>query len=125
MLSDDARDLIRGSNYAHVATVMPDGSPQVTPVWVHLDGDDILVNSAEGRVKVRNVRRDPRVAVSVIDRQDPYRSLTIRGRVAELTHEGADEHIDELSMKYDGQPFGRTPGQVRVILRIRPEHVSD
>jgi PPOX class probable F420-dependent enzyme len=105
---------------------MPDGSPQVTPVWVDFDGKFILVNTAEGRRKPRNIRRDPRVALDVTSREDPYRMVTVRGRVVELANEGADEHIDKLAKKYLGQdryPF-RQPGERRVILKIEPEHVA-
>ncbi|WP_322795569.1 PPOX class F420-dependent oxidoreductase [Tepidiforma sp.] len=120
------RDLIEGPNFAHLATLMPDGSPQVTPVWVDLDGVTILVNTAEGRVKTRNLDRDPRVALSIADQQNPYRYIQVRGRVIERTHEGADAHIDKLAKKYLGQdryPF-RRPGEQRVIFRIQPEHVQ-
>jgi len=124
-LPDRARKLLEGKNFAHLATVMPDGSPQVTPVWVHTEGDDVIVNTSEDRVKTRNIRRDPRVALSIYDQQNPYRKVTIRGRVVELIHEGADDSIDALSMKYEGEPFSKPQGQVRVILRIRPDRVTD
>lgn len=120
------RDLIERPNFAHLATLMPDGSPQVTPVWVDLDGDTILINTAVGRVKTRNLDRDPRVALSIADQQNPYRYIQVRGRVVERTHEGADAHIDKLAKKYLGQdryPF-RRPGEQRVIFRIQPEHVQ-
>ncbi len=125
-LSDAARALLEGRNFAHLATVMPDGSPQVSAVWVDYDGKHVLVNTAEGRQKPRNLRRDPRVAVSVLDQDNPYAMVTIRGRVVELTHDGADEHIDSLSKKYLGQdtyPY-RQPGDQRVIVKIEPLHVS-
>jgi PPOX class probable F420-dependent enzyme len=125
-LPEGVKKLFLEPNFAHVATLMPDGSPQVTPVWVHLDGERILVNSAEGRVKPRNVRRDPRVAISIHRQGDPYASAFVRGRVVEITHEGADELIDKLAKKYIGQdryPF-RQPGEQRVTLVIEPEHVS-
>ncbi len=120
------RDLIEKPNFGHLATLMPDGSPQVTPVWVDLDGDTILVNTAEGRVKTRNLDRDGRVAISIADQQNPYRYIQVRGRVIGRTHEGADAHIDRLAKKYLGQdtyPF-RRPGEQRVIYRIQPEHVQ-
>ncbi len=123
-LSEGVKKLFREPNYGHLATLMPDGSPQVSPVWVDVDGDRILVNTAEGRAKPRNVRRDPRVAISVV-RQDGS-SVFIRGRVVEITHEGADEHLDKLAKKYLGQdsyPY-RQPGDQRVILVIEPEHVG-
>lgn len=119
------RQLILAPNLGFLATLMPDGSPQVTPVWIDTDGEHILVNTAEGRQKPRNLRRDPRVALAVVDWQNPYRYAQIRGRVVELTHEGADEHIDRLAKKYLGQdryPF-RQPGERRLLIKIRPEHL--
>jgi PPOX class probable F420-dependent enzyme len=120
------RDLFEKPNFGHLATLMPDGSPQVTPVWVDINGDTILINTAEGRVKTRNLVRDGRVAISVADQQNPYRYIQVRGRVVARTHEGADAHIDRLAKKYLGQdryPF-RQPGEQRVIFRIQPEHVQ-
>jgi PPOX class probable F420-dependent enzyme len=120
------RDLFEKPNFGHLATLMPDGSPQVTPVWVDIEGDTILFNTAEGRVKTRNLDRDGRVAISVADQQNPYRYIQVRGRVVSRTHEGADAHIDRLAKKYLGQdryPF-RQPGEQRVIFRIQPEHVQ-
>jgi len=125
-LSEGVKKLFLAPNFAHLATLMSDGSPQVTPVWVDIDGDRILVNTAEGRSKPRNVRRDPRVAISVHSQENPYSSAFIRGRVVEITHEGADEMIDSLAKKYLGQdryPY-RQPGEQRVILAIEPEHVG-
>jgi PPOX class probable F420-dependent enzyme len=125
-LPEVAQKLFREPNFAHLATIMPDGSPQVTPVWVDIDEKFILVNTAEGRQKPRNIRRDPRVAIDVVSRDDPYRMVTIRGRVVEVTGEGADDHIDKLAKKYLGQdkyPF-RAPGEQRVILKIEPEFVT-
>ena len=125
MLTDDDRRLLGAPQFAVLATLMPDGSPQASTVWVDTDGDDVLVNTAEGRVKPANVRRDPRVALTVWDRDDPYRQLIIRGRVSELTHDGAEDHIDELSRRYTGRfPYPwRSEGEARVILRIRPDTV--
>ena len=125
-LSEGVKKLFREPNYGHLATLMPDGSPQVSPVWVDVDGDRILVNSAEGRSKPRNVRRDARVAISIYNLENPYSSAFIRGRVVEITHDGADEHIDKLAKKYLGQdkyPYHQ-PGDQRVILVIEPEHVG-
>ncbi len=125
-LSEGVKKLFREPNYGHLATLMPDGSPQVSPVWVDVDGDRILVNSAEGRSKPRNVRRDDRVAISIYNQDNPYSSAFIRGRVVEITREGADEHIDKLAKKYLGQdkyPYHQ-PGDQRVILVIEPEHVG-
>src|SRR2546428_3293908 len=125
-LSDGVRKLFQEPNFAHLATIMPDGSPQVTPVWVDIEGDRIRVNTAEGRTKPRNVRGDPRVAISVTNSQNPYAHATVRGRVVDVTHEGADAHIDSLAKKYldqDTYPF-RQPGEQRVIFVIEPEHVT-
>ncbi len=125
-LPEGVRKLFQEPNYAHIATLMADGSPQVSAVWVGIDGDRILVNTAEGRAKPRNVRRDPRVAVSITRQDNPYSTATIRGRVVEITQEGADDHIDELAKKYLGQdryPF-RSAEEQRLILVIEPEHVS-
>ncbi len=125
-LSDGVKKLFREPNYGHMATLMPDGSPQVTPVWVEMDGNRILVNTAEGRVKPRNVRNDPRVAISIYRQDNPYSAAFVRGRVVEIIHEGADELIDKLAKKYLGQdryPY-RQPGEQRVILVIEPEHVG-
>jgi PPOX class probable F420-dependent enzyme len=125
MLTDEDRELLGAPQFAVIATLMPDGSPQTSTVWVDTDGDDVLVNTSEGRVKPANVRRDPRVALTVWDRDDPYRQVIVRGRVVELTHEGAEEHIDELSRRYTGRfPYPwRSEGERRVILRIRPDAV--
>ena len=119
------RDLFEKPNFGHLATLMPDGSPQVTPVWVDIEGDTILFNTAEGRVKTRNLDRDGCVAISVADQHNPYRYIQVRGRVVSRTHDGADAHIDRLAKKCLGQdryPF-RQPGEQRVIFRIQPEHV--
>ena len=120
------KDLFAKVAYANLATVMPDGSPQVTPVWFDYDGECLRINSAKGRIKDKNMRRDKRVAVSIQDPDNAYRYLAIRGNIAEITEEGADAHIDSLAKKYLGKdkyPF-RAPGEVRVIYKIRPEKVS-
>lgn len=119
-------DLFERRTFADLATVMADGSPQVSPVWLDYDGTHILINSAKGRVKDRNMRRDGRVALSLLDPDNPYRRLQIRGRVVEITEEGADELIDKLALKYldlDKYPY-RNPTEVRVIYKIEPTHVS-
>ena len=124
-LPEGVRKLFQEPNFAHLATLMADGAPQVTPVWVDLDDGHILVNTAEGRAKPRNVRRDPRVAISICKQDNPYASAAIRGRVVEVTHAGAEAHIDKLAQKYIGQdryPW-RGSGERRVILVIEPEHV--
>ena len=120
------RDLLEGKALAHLATLMPDGRPQVTPVWCDLDGGHVRVNSARGRQKDRNMRRDPRVALSLCDPENPYRCLEIRGAVEEMTEEGGDAHIDALAKKYlgvDEYPY-RREGEVRVIYRIAPERFT-
>lgn len=128
MLRAEQIQMLRKPNFAHLATVEPDGSPQVTPVWVDVreEEDLILVNTAEGRRKVRNIRRNPQVAIDVIEQENPYNMVSIKGEVVEITAEGADEHIDSLAKKYLGKdkyPF-RQPGEKRLILKIRPEQVA-
>ena len=111
---------------ANLATLMPDGSPQVTPVWFDYTDGKLRVNTARGRVKDRNMTRDGRVALAIVDPDNPYRHIQIRGRVARSTEEGADAHIDLLAKKYLGQdkyPFGR-PGEVRVTYEIEPLSIS-
>jgi len=118
-------DLFRKRAFGSLGTLMPDGSPQVTPVWIDYDGTYVIFNSAKGRQKDRNVRRDPRVAIAVIDPENAYRYIEIRGRVVEITEEGADDHINKMAKKYLGKdiyPFCQ-PGEVRVIYKIEPLHV--
>jgi PPOX class probable F420-dependent enzyme len=117
-------DLFEKRAFANLATLMPDGSPQVTPVWVDYDGTYLLVNTARGRQKDLNMQRDPRVALSIIDPDDPYRYLQIRGTVAESTTEGGDDHIDKMAYKYLGKNRypNRRPGEVRVIYKILPDN---
>ena len=125
-IPDPFRDLLTKKAFASLATVMADGSPQVTPVWFDFDGTHVRVNSAKGRVKDRNMRRNGRVALSILDPENPYRHMAIRGRVEEITEAGADAHIDSLSKKYLGKDRypNRRPDEIRVIYRIRPERVS-
>src|SRR5688572_1103146 len=120
------RDLFSKPAFANLATIMPNGSPQVTPVWFDYDGKHVLVNSAKGRQKDRNMRREPRVSMAIMDPQNPYRYLEIRGRVAEITEKGADAHIDKMAKKYLNQEKypGRQPGEVRVLYKIEPQHVQ-
>ncbi|HMS57792.1 MAG TPA: PPOX class F420-dependent oxidoreductase [Tepidiformaceae bacterium] len=120
------RDIFEGKNFAHIATLMPDGSPQNTPVWIDLDGDTLVINTVVGRQKARNLDRDGRVALSVFDGANPYRYVQVRGRVAGKTTDGADAHIDAMAKKYmglDSYPY-RNDADKRVIYRIEPEHVQ-
>lgn len=120
------QDLFQKKAFAHLATVNSDGSPQVTPVWVDFDGSHVRFNTAKGRVKERNVRRTPRVALAIMDPDNPYRYVRVSGRVVEVTEQGADQHIDALAKKYLGKdryPF-RQPGEVRLLFKILPEKVA-
>jgi PPOX class probable F420-dependent enzyme len=121
-IPERGREILEKPSIGNVATLMRDGSPHVTPVWVDVDGDAIVVNTLEARLKARNVRRDPRVAISVPDPDNPTVALIARGS-AELSGEGAREHADKLSRKYLGEdvyPYHQ-PGDVRMLIRIRPE----
>jgi PPOX class probable F420-dependent enzyme len=125
-LPDALLDLLRRPSPCFLSTLMPDGSPQMTQTWVDTDGRHVLINTVDGHQKVHNVRRDPRVALNVADPTDPSRYFEVRGRVVEVTEDGAREHIDELSQRYIGRPypwFGGTD-QVRLLMRIDPEKVT-
>ena len=125
-LSEKARALLARPVLASLATISADGSPQITPLWIDVDGDDLLVNTAEGRRKARNMHHNPHVAVSVVDPDDPYNVVAVRGTVIDMTHEGADADIDRLAKKYmgvDEYPM-RTEGEVRVTVRIRTDRIS-
>jgi PPOX class probable F420-dependent enzyme len=125
-IPESFKDLFSKVAFANLATLMPDGSPQVTPVWCDYDGTYVLINSAKGRIKDKNMRRNKKVALSIMDPDNAYRHLALRGEVAEITEKNADAHIDALAKKYLGKdkyPF-RQPGEVRVIYKIRPEKVS-
>ena len=111
--------------YLFLATIMPDGSPQVTPVWFDNDGKHILINTNEGRIKDRNMKDRSKVAMVIQDPADSYRYLQIRGEVVEYTREGADEHIDMLAHRYRGKPWDYQPGQKRIIFKIRPDHFNE
>ena len=114
LLADETRAI------AFLATIMPDGTPQVTPLWFNTDGEHILINSAKGRVKDRNMRRYPHVALALMAMDDPYRYVQIRGKVVEISEVDAAEHIDTLSLKYRGRRFDIPAGQTRVIYKIKP-----
>ena len=124
-IDDSVTQLLTGKNFAFVDTLMKDGSPQITPTWIDYDGKIILINTAEGRTKQKNVSRDQRVAISIVDQNNPYNMVTIRGKVIEQTSKGADEHIDKLAKRYlgvDKYPF-RSPTEKRIILKVKPEKV--
>jgi PPOX class probable F420-dependent enzyme len=126
-ISPGFRKLLQEPAYCQLATLMPDGSPQNTQVWVDTDGEHILINTAQGRQKERNVQRDPRVAVNVVDPTNAWRIGMVRGRVVEVTTDGADELIDQLAKKYldeETYPF-RRPEEVRVTLKILPEKINE
>jgi len=126
MLNDADHAMLDAPNFASLATTMPDGSPQASVVWIDRDDDSILVNTAEGRTKTENMRRDPRVAICLFARNDPYRQLVVRGHVTGYEHEGADAHIDFLAKKYTGADvYGdHRPDQQRVIVRIEVDGVA-
>ena len=121
---DEFLDLFNKDSKAwlFLATIMPDGSPQVTPVWFDTDGEYVLVNTNEGRVKDRNMKARPQVAMTLQDPNDFYRYLGMRGEVVGYTREGADEHINQLSIKYDHKPWTYREGQRRIIFKIKPTH---
>src|SRR5208282_3023117 len=125
-LTQNAVKLIEEKNFAHLATLRRDGSPHVAPVWVDHDGDIILVNTAVGRVKQKNIMNDPRVAISIVDQNNPYERIEIRGRVVSQTREGADEHIDKLANKYTGaKKYQKSSSdEKRIILKIEPLQIS-
>ena len=124
-IPDNFTDLSQKKTFAQLATIMGDGSPQVTPVWWEYDGKHVVINSAKGRTKDLNMRRNPNVALSIQDPDNPYRHLSLKGKVVEITENGADAHIDKLSKKYTGKDVypNRRPGEVRVIYRILPDKI--
>src|SRR5512134_887687 len=116
LLDEDSKALL------YLATLMPDGSPQVTPVWFSADDEYILINTNQGRVKDKNMKARPKVAMTIQDPNDPYRYLGIRGEVVGYTTEGADEHIHKLSLRYKDEPWKSRKDQRRIIFRIKPTH---
>jgi PPOX class probable F420-dependent enzyme len=128
LLPEEYRDLIEDEKraFAFLATVMEDGSPQVTPVWFNSDGENILMNSARGRVKDLNMSARPEVSMAIVDPQDPYRYIQVRGTVVDYSEEAGDEHINALAKKYTGNEVypWKSPGEVRVRYTIRPKSVS-
>ena len=126
VIPDKYLDLFDKKVFAGLATLMPDGSPQVTPVWIDYDGENVVFNTAVGRQKDKNLQADGRVSLEITDPDNPYRYLEVRGKVIERTMNGADDHINKMAKKYIGQdiyPF-RQQGEVRVIYKIKPEHTT-
>jgi PPOX class probable F420-dependent enzyme len=126
VIPDKYRDLFDKKVFAGLATLMPSGAPQVTPVWIDYDGENVIFNTAVGRQKDKNLQADGRVSLALTDPDNPYRYLEVRGKVVERTTDGADDHINKMAKKYLGQdvyPF-RQPGEVRVIYKIKPEHTT-
>ena len=124
--STATRELFAKKMLVHVASLGADGEPHATPVWCELDGDDVIINTALGRAKARNLANDPRVALSAVDPDNPYSVIAVRGTVVGFTTEGADEVIDRLAKKYldvDTYPF-RREGEIRVTVRIRPDRIA-
>ena len=127
IISGPTAKLLEAKNFAFVATLMKDGSPQITPVWIDFEKDTntILINTAEGRIKHKNISRDPRIAISIVNHDNPYEMVTIRGKVTEQITKDAAEHADKLAKKYlglDKYPY-HSPNEKRVILKIEPERV--
>ena len=122
-LTDEQARLLQEQNFATVATLNSDGSAQLSIVWIDWDGEHVLFNTAAGRAKPRNLERDPRLSVLVIDREDGYRWVAVHG-AAEITTAGADEHIDKLARKYTGEGWQPKPGERRLLVRVRPERVG-
>jgi PPOX class probable F420-dependent enzyme len=126
VIPDSHVDLFKKKAFAHLTTLMPDGFPQSTPVWVDYDGQSVIINTAQGRQKDKNMQRDKRVALSIIDPDNAYRYLEVRGHITLRTTKDAEKHIDALAKKYldqDKYPW-RQPGQSRVIFKIQPDHVN-
>ena len=121
-----ARLITEGKNFAHIATLKKDGSPQVTPIWVDYDGTYVIFNSEEKRAKVKNLKRDPRVSFTVTNAENQYEYIQIAGRVVEITTDGAAAGIDKLAKKYIGQDKypNNKPSDVRVVIKVEPEHVT-
>lgn len=126
MIPDSHRDLVTGRSFAHVATIGPDGEPQSTPVWIDSDGERIRFSQTTDRQKLQNVQRDPRIALSMIDLENPYRYLEVRGRVVDVSDDEGKAFIDSMAKKYLGQdtyPYHQ-PGDHRVVVTVEPEHTT-
>jgi PPOX class probable F420-dependent enzyme len=120
------RKLFEDKNFVFLSSLMKDGSPQVTPTWTDIENGYILINTAIGRIKQKNISRDPRVALAIADQNNPYDMVTIRGKVIEqISGDVAEEHIDKLAKKYIGKDKypGRSPGEKRVLFKIKPEKI--
>ncbi|MCX6385976.1 MAG: PPOX class F420-dependent oxidoreductase [Solirubrobacterales bacterium] len=125
-LNDNARALLKAPNFCNVSTLREDGSVQCVPVWVDLDGDTVVLNTAVGRAWQTHLGRDPRVTLTILNQENPYEYVTLRGRVVSETTDGADDHIDKMAMKYmgvDSYPY-RSSEEQRVVVRVEAEHVS-
>ena len=126
ILTEPIIKIIKDKNFAFLGTIMKDGSPQVTPTWADIENGNILINTAIGRIKQKNISRDPRVSLAIADRNNPYDMVTIRGKVIEqISGDTAEEHIDKLAKKYIGKDKypGRSPGEKRILLKIKPERI--
>jgi len=124
-LTEAQRQLFLDKNFVAIATLGRDGTPRNTIVWVHMDGDDIIVNGASSRNWIKNLRRNPHVALAIFDHNNPYRRVSVIGEAVSMTTEGAEQNIDELSMKYNGRPYpDHRPNDPRVLVRIRPDKVT-
>jgi PPOX class probable F420-dependent enzyme len=125
-LTESARKMLEGKNFVYLATVNPDGTPQVTPTWVDTEGDFVLINTAIGRVKHRNVKKNPIVALAITEHNNPYDLVVIKGKVVEhVTGKAAEDHIDKMAKKYRGEEKypNRKPGERRVLLKIEPTRI--
>ena len=121
-LTEEQVRLLKGRNFASVGTVGPDGVPQVTPNWVDWDGERVVLNTAEGRVKPRNIRERPVISVCVVNHENPYQYVSITGP-AEISEDGAEDHINELSHRYFGRDYNYRDGEKRLIVRVTPRRV--
>ena len=121
-LKEEQAGLLKGKNFAVVATVGEDGLPQLTPNWIDWDGQNVVFNTAEGRVKPKNIRRNPIVSICVFNHENPYQYLSVTGP-AEISDEGAEEHINDLSHRYFGRDYAYVEGEKRLIVRVKPERV--
>jgi len=121
-LTEEHVRLLKGRNFASVATVGPDGLPQVTPNWVDWDGEHVVINTAEGRVKPRNIRERPVITVCVVNHDNPYQYVALTGP-AEISEDGAEAHINELSHRYFGRDYPYVEGEKRLIIRVTPRRV--